>query len=125
MNNEFFSELLSSLAQETTIEDAAKRFSKRLLLTHQPTRENVCDCLVRLKNSIGGEFAVIDRSDDRVVLEGNKCPFGSPVGRPELCRVTQTVFEDMARHCSPTATVEIKESIARGQGRCLIEILIL
>lgn len=122
METIFFSELLRSIAATSDIELAAKDFSRKLLGKFQPNKEDVHDCLVDLKNKIGGDFKIESQDDTKTVLTGCKCPFGNPLGSPELCRVTETVFQDLARSCCDKAEVEITEAIARGDSQCRIEI---
>ena len=119
----FFGTLLRELSSGMGVGKSAKRFSRSLAKTIKPKRCDLAKTLIGLKNNIGGSFKVHSLSDSKIVLHGCQCPFGDPLGHPELCQVTQTVFEDISRGCCKGATVEITRSIARGDSMCRVEIL--
>lgn len=86
------------------------------------TAEELADCLVRLKQAIGGAFHVVEVSDDRIVLATESCPFGDVVRRaPALCRMTSSVFGGIAARNSPAgAAVLLEERIAVGDPGCRV-----
>jgi len=122
MHGEFFGDLLRSVAGNQDIDASAKEFAGKVLAGRSLGVNTIGDCLCKLKNKIGGVFWIESKDTDKIVLKGCRCPFGNSKGSPELCRVTQVVFSEMAQSCCEGATVEIKKSIARGDSQCLIEV---
>jgi predicted ArsR family transcriptional regulator len=89
--------------------------------SEQMNREQVADSLVDLKRRIGGDFFVIDQSDEKIVLGNRRCPFGEKVlGRPSMCMMTSNVFGTIAAENLGFARVELKETIAAGKPGCLV-----
>jgi predicted ArsR family transcriptional regulator/anti-sigma regulatory factor (Ser/Thr protein kinase) len=87
--------------------------------------EQIADCLVRLKRSIGGEFFVIEVTENRIVLGTHSCPFGTTVQRaPALCRMTSSVFGGIAARNADGATVVLEERIAVGDPGCRVVVLL-
>lgn len=85
------------------------------------TTEEIAHCCVRLKNAIGGDFFVIEITEDRVVLGSARCPFGEAVQRsPALCRITSSVFGGIGARNTGSATVQLPERIALGDPGCRI-----
>ena len=85
--------------------------------------EHVSQVLVDLKARIDGGFSVESLSADKIVLVNTQCPFGSYVeGRESLCMMTSNVFGRIAANNMGYARVEIKESIARGDSGCRVNI---
>lgn len=85
------------------------------------TADQLADCLVRLKAGIGGDFYVIEASDDRIVLGNRRCPFGDDVQRaPSLCRMTSSVFGGIAARNHGAASVVLEERIAVGDPECRV-----
>jgi predicted ArsR family transcriptional regulator len=79
--------------------------------------------LVDIERRIGGGFrSEVDGQGD-LVLVNDRCPFGPDVvGRPSLCMVTSGVFGRIAAERFGHVSVEIAESIARGDGRCVVRV---
>lgn len=89
--------------------------------TDRLDRGQVEHALVDLKRRIGGDFYVIERSEDAVVLGNRRCPFGAAVvGRPSLCMMTSNVFGSIAAHDLGYAKVELQETIAGGDRECRV-----
>jgi predicted ArsR family transcriptional regulator/anti-sigma regulatory factor (Ser/Thr protein kinase) len=83
--------------------------------------ERVAECLVRLKDAIGGTFKVVEIGDDRIVLVNSHCPFGDAVQRsPSLCRMTSSVFGGIAARSAGDAAVSLEERIALGDRNCRV-----
>ena len=86
-------------------------------------REEVADVLVDLKKHIGGDFYVVEQSDERLVLGNRQCPFQEHVeNRPALCMMTSNVFGRIASENLGYARVSIDEAIAMGHGRCMVTV---
>jgi predicted ArsR family transcriptional regulator len=85
------------------------------------SREQVAAVLVDLKRRIEGEFAVVEQSDEKIVLEARSCPFAEKVvGRPALCMMTSNVFGGIAAENLGYANVDIERAIARGDAGCRV-----
>jgi anti-sigma regulatory factor (Ser/Thr protein kinase)/predicted ArsR family transcriptional regulator len=86
------------------------------------TAQQLADCYVRLKRAIDGDFRAVEISEDRIVLENSRCPFGEVVRRsPALCRMTSSVFGGIAAHNSPDGSaVYLEERIAIGDPGCRV-----
>ncbi len=85
------------------------------------TRDQVAHVLVDLKRRIEGDFYVIEKTDERIVLGNRACPFGAKViGRPALCMMTSNVFGSVTAENLGFAKVEIGETIAQGAPGCRI-----
>lgn len=95
------------------------------LSVDQLSREQVPQVLVDLKQRIEGDFFVLEESTDRIVLAARSCPFGEfALGRPALCMMTSSVFGHIAAQNLGYAHVEVSESIARGNQRCRVTVLL-
>jgi len=83
------------------------------------SREEVAAVLVDLKRRIQGDFFLVEQDDEKIVLGNTTCPFGEKVlGRESLCMMTSNVFGLIAAENLGYGRVELKETIARGDGRC-------
>ena len=82
-------------------------------------RESYVDCILGLKNHIGGNFALVSCDQNSIVVNNSRCPFGEGVSNfPELCRMTSSVFGGIAARNFGYAKVDIKKALARGDGQC-------
>ena len=89
----------------------------------QFTPRELAELLVDLKRRIGGDFFIIDVTDEAIVLGNNACPFAElAVGRPSLCRMTSNVFGRITANQLGYARVDLPETIAKGDGKCRIVI---
>ncbi len=96
---------------------------RRALAVDQLSRQQVSDVLVDLKRRIGGDFYVIEETDDHIVLGNRACPFGEFVhGRPSLCMMTCNLFGYVAAENLGYAAVELDRTIAQGHGGCRVVI---
>jgi predicted ArsR family transcriptional regulator len=96
---------------------------KNALQVDRLTREQVAEVLVELKRRIQGDFYVLEQSDDKIVLGNRICPFGDKVlERPSMCMMTSNVFGAIAADNLGYAKVVLNETIARGQGRCVVTV---
>lgn len=83
----------------------------------------VSEVLVDIQRRIDGGFGVQSRTRDEIVFENDRCPFGEAVlGRPSLCMMTSNVFGRVAANHLGHVTVELEETIARGDGRCVVRV---
>ena len=87
------------------------------------TPRELAELLVDLKRRIGGDFYIIDVSDEAIVLGNNACPFAElAVGRPSLCRMTSNVFGRITANQLGYARIDLPETIAKGDDGCRIVI---
>jgi len=83
--------------------------------------ESYIELILGLKNNIGGKFSLEATNQDCITVTNSCCPFGDQVTNfPELCRMTSSVFGGIAARNFGYAKVEIKESIARHDGKCVV-----
>ncbi|MDL5199203.1 methanogen output domain 1-containing protein [Streptomyces sp. ALI-76-A] len=83
--------------------------------------EQVAEALVDLKRRIKGDFFVIEQDDTKIVLGNRACPFAEKVlGRESMCMMTSNVFGTIAARNLGYASVELQETIARGDSGCRV-----
>lgn len=96
---------------------------KKALQVENLDREQVGEVLVDLKRRIKGDFYIVEETDEKIVLHNRKCPFGDKVlNRPAMCMMTSNVFGFIAAENLDYAKVELNETIAEGDGRCVITV---
>lgn len=79
------------------------------------------DCIVGIKNAIGGDFTRAPAEPGTVRVVARQCPFGDAVKQaPELCRTTASVFGAIAARNFGDARVQLRKRIATGDGMCEI-----
>ncbi len=104
-----------------TMGDSIDRDYRVALGAERLGREEVAAVLVDLKRRIGGDFYLIEETEDRIVLGNRACPFGDKVvGRPSMCMMTSNVFGAIAAENLGYAKVELQETIARGDPGCRV-----
>ncbi|MFD9394867.1 methanogen output domain 1-containing protein [Streptomyces sp. NPDC060000] len=87
----------------------------------QLSPEQVAEALVDLKRRIKGDFYVIEQDDTKIVLGNRACPFAEKVlGRESMCMMTSNVFGTIAARNLGYASVELQETIARGDAGCRV-----
>lgn len=85
------------------------------------TRAQVADVLQDLKRRIKGGFKLEDFTPERIVYSNSACPFAEMVvGRRSLCQMTSNVFGHITAQNLGYAKIELKETIANGDGRCIV-----
>ncbi|WP_205614317.1 methanogen output domain 1-containing protein [Streptomyces dangxiongensis] len=93
----------------------------KALGTDTLSREQVAEALVDLKRRIKGDFYVIEQDDTKIVLGNRACPFAEKVlGRESMCMMTSNVFGTIAARNLGYASVELHETIARGDAGCRV-----
>jgi predicted ArsR family transcriptional regulator len=94
---------------------------RRALAVERLPSEQLGAVLVDLKRRIGGDFRVVEQTEDRIVFVNRACPFGDKVvGRPSLCMMTSNVFGAIASDSAGYAKVAIEKAIARGDAGCRV-----
>ncbi|GAB4366765.1 MAG: methanogen output domain 1-containing protein [Kiloniellaceae bacterium] len=88
-------------------------------------RAEAADAMVDLKRRIGGDFYVLEQSDEEILFGNRRCPFGAAVeGRPALCMMTSNVFGRIAAENLGYAKVSVEEAFASGDGRCIVRVML-
>ncbi|MDI5964998.1 methanogen output domain 1-containing protein [Streptomyces sp. SL13] len=83
--------------------------------------EQVAAALVDLKRRIKGDFYVIEQDEEKIVLGNRACPFAEKVlGRESMCMMTSNVFGTIAARNLGYASVELQQTIARGDAGCRV-----
>ena len=101
-------------------DDINTTYQKALAVTSL-TREQVAAVLVDLKRRIGGDFYIIEESDDKIVFGNRACPFEDKVvGRPALCMMTSNVFGSIAADNLGYSKVVLEQTIAMGHAGCRV-----
>ncbi len=101
--------------------DEINREYRRALSLPKLSRSQVAEVLVDLKRRIGGDFYVVEESDEKIVLGNRRCPFGAKVAdRPSLCMMTSNVFGSIAAENLGYSKVHLKETIAEGHNGCSV-----
>jgi predicted ArsR family transcriptional regulator len=96
---------------------------RRALDRSELSADQVVEVLVDLKHRIHGEFFVIERTAEKIVLGNRVCPFGDKVeGRPSLCMMTSNVFGVIAAENLGYAKVGLERTIAAGNPGCRVVI---
>lgn len=96
---------------------------KEALQTDKLDRRQVAEALVDLKARIQGNFSVAEENEDKIVFHNTVCPFAEKVlDRPAMCMMTSNVFGSIAAENLGYAKVVLDETIAEGDGRCIVTI---
>ncbi len=83
----------------------------------------VSNTLVDLKARINGDFTLDSSSEEKLMLSNTRCPFEDKVeGRPSMCMMTSNVFGTIAAENLGYAKVELKKTIANGDGCCQVAV---
>ena len=85
--------------------------------------EQIIDILVDLKRRIGGDFYLVSKTPEKIVLGNRKCPFEEDVkGCSSLCMMTSTVFGGIVARNMGYAKVCLKATIAEKDPECRVVI---
>lgn len=96
---------------------------KNALQVENLSRAQVAEVLVDLKRRIKGDFYIVDETDEKIVLHNRVCPFeGKVIDRPAMCMMTSNVFGFISAENLGYAKVELNETIAEGDGRCVVTV---
>ncbi len=103
------------------IGDEINQSYRKALSVSSLSPDQVAAVLVDLKRRIQGEFFIISRDEEKIVLGNRACPFGEKVvGRPALCMMTSNVFGSIASENLDYAKVSLEETIAEGHSGCRV-----
>ena len=91
--------------------------------TDRLDRTQVADVLTDLKRRIGGSFDLVEETPSTLTYHNADCPFGDKVlDRQSMCMMTSNVFGVVAADNLGYARVELEETIAQGDGRCVVRV---
>jgi predicted ArsR family transcriptional regulator len=83
------------------------------------SRAQVAEVLVDLERRIGGDFYLIEQTDEKIVLGNRACPLAErAIDRPALCMLTSNIFGVIVAENLGYAKVVLEETIARGAPGC-------
>lgn len=103
------------------IGDDIDKSYRRALAVERLDRDQMRDVLLNLKSRIGGDFTVIEETEDRIVFGNSRCPFGAKVlNRESLCMMTSNVFGLIGSQSQGYAKVDLERTIARGDTHCRV-----
>ena len=106
--------------------DTAKKIEGMYKKFHGVDKLNftqVIDSLVDAQKKIGGNFVVVERTEDVIILRNTKCPFGEGVKQaPFLCATTSALCGTITARNLGYSRVVLKKTIAKGSTECLIYI---
>ncbi len=133
----YFNSTVLNLGKEFNDEVSKKKVKKAAIATAKKIEEQykkfhgsdklnytqVIDSLVDAQKKIGGNFIVVERTEDIIILRNTKCPFGEKVRKaPCLCATTSALCGVMTAKNLGYGKVVLKKTIAKGSGECLIHI---
>jgi predicted ArsR family transcriptional regulator len=96
---------------------------KKALQVENLSHQQVGEVLVDLKRRIKGDFYIVEETDKKIVLHNRKCPFEDKViDRTSMCMMTSNVFGFITAENLDYAKVELNETIAEGDGRCVVTV---
>lgn len=91
--------------------------------TDRLDRAQVADVLTDLKRRIGGSFDLVEQTPSTLTYHNGRCPFGDRVlDRQSMCMMTSNVFGVVAADNLGYARVELEETIAQHDGRCVVRV---
>ena len=89
------------------------------------SKKQVGEVLVDLKRRIKGTFEIVEETDEKIVFHNGICPFEDKViDRPAMCMMTSNVFGSIAAGNLGYSKVQLNETIAEGDGRCVVTVYI-
>jgi YesN/AraC family two-component response regulator len=76
-----------------------------------------------IMNLLGGDFSVEAVSENGYTIKNNRCPWGESNNlNPVLCMLTRSIFARISIRVYRNINVNIKKTIAGGDGYCLIDV---
>ncbi|MDQ4076628.1 MAG: PAS domain S-box protein, partial [Chloroflexota bacterium] len=108
------------LSMGAAIEQEYKRFWQ---IDRPLTVDEYAHVIVDLKQKIKGNFSLVSKAHDRVVVRTTSCPFDDFVRRaPSLCFMTSSVFGGIAARNFGYAKVALHKRIALGDPGCYVTV---
>lgn len=98
------------------IDERFKRFHR---ISGRLSLDQYASLVVNLKQSIGGDFYLVEKASNKVVVASNTCPFGGIITKaPNLCMITSGVFGGIAALNFGFGKVVLRKRIGLGEPRC-------
>ena len=108
------------LSMGAAIEEEYKRFWN---IDRPFTLDEYGHVIVDLKQKIQGNFSLVSKSPDKVVVRTTSCPFDALVRQsPSLCFMTSSVFGGIAARNFGYAKVVLHKRIALGDDGCYVTV---
>lgn len=86
-------------------------------------KKQTADISCDIMNRLGGCFSVKTVTEKGYTVLNKKCPWGEPgTINPVLCMLTKAIFSRIGVRVFTSINVDVKNTIAGGDGFCLIEI---
>ncbi len=106
------------LSMGAAIEDEYKRFWN---IERPFTLDEYAHVIVDLKQKIKGNFSLVSKAPEKVVVRTTSCPFDALVRQsPSLCFMTSSVFGGIAARNFGYAKVVLRQRIALGDDGCYV-----
>ncbi len=89
------------------------------------TTKQTADASCSVMNRLGGNFVTENADEKSYTVINKKCPWGDYGNiNPVLCMLTKAIFARIGIHVFKNISVDIKKTIAGGDGRCLVEVFV-
>ncbi len=109
----------AAIANAKNIEEMYKKFHGVNKLNYT----QVINSLTDAQRKIGGNFIVVERTEDIIILRNTKCPFGKKIKKAScLCSTTSALCGVITARNLGYSRVVLKKTIAKGSTECLIYI---
>lgn len=89
------------------------------------TTKQTADASCSIMNRLGGGFATENADEKSYTVINKKCPWGDYGNiNPVLCMLTRAIFARIGIHVFKNISVDVKKTIAGGDGHCLVEVFV-
>lgn len=86
-------------------------------------KKQTADISCDIMNRLGGSFSVTTATEKGYTVLNKKCPWGESGSiNPVLCMLTKAIFSRIGVRVFTSINVDVKNTIAGGDGCCLIEV---
>lgn len=102
---------------------AEAEYRRRHAVAGALTTRQVAEAFAEYQQAIGGDFFVVEATDERAVVANRACPFrDAPKEAPHLCRVTSAMLGSLGARSLGDVSVSLDERMAVGDRRCRLEL---
>lgn len=89
------------------------------------TTKQTADASCSVMNRLGGGFVTENADEKSYTVINKKCPWGDYGNiNPVLCMLTRAIFARIGIRVFKNISVDIKKTIAGGDGHCLVEVFV-
>ena len=121
---------ISSRANKDAIHEASLKLAKdfedlykKFYNVERLNKDQIAEAIVDIEEKIGGRFKIVEKTDEKIKLRVERCPFTDKVrGAPSLCSFTSNICGTVAARNFGYSKVHIKKAIARCDQECYIVI---